>query len=196
MHMDAPRSVSAALLLAMLATFCCGQSGLEKFSKCSLGNDFEIVKVDRLHTPMSRTVDTPSGSTNVVMIDGLRILIAYNHDELFVNLKAEQLEKLRYPADKQTLIDSLGLMAERTPDLEANKPSNSKLGRFEGYGINRTKLECGVLSVYMWFDDASSQVLTAYILNDEPADRKFQTIGEYRELRNRFLQKLSSCSLS
>jgi len=40
------------------------------------------------------------------------------------------------------------------------------------------------------------QVLTAYILNDEPADRKFQAMGEYKELRDLFLQKLSACSLS
>ena len=55
------------------------------------------------------------------MIDGFRILIGYNHDEPFVNLKAEQLEESHYPADKPTLIDSLELMANRTPELEADK---------------------------------------------------------------------------
>jgi len=48
-----PQSSSRCSLLSVAANLD------EKFSKCGLGNDFEIVKVDRLHTPMSRTVDTP-----------------------------------------------------------------------------------------------------------------------------------------
>jgi|SRR5437762_6427912 len=74
-------------------------------------------------------------------------------------------------------------------------PQVFKVGRFESYAINRTKLEGGVLSIYLWFDDSGAQVLTAYLLNDEPAARKFKTIDEYRNLRDRFLQKLSGCDL-
>jgi len=52
------------------------------------------------------------------------------------------------------------------------------------------------LSVCLWFDDASAQVVAAYILNGGPADRIFQAMSEYKQLRNRWLQKLSSGSLS
>ena len=79
--------------------------------------------------------------------------------------------------------------------MESEKPTKSKVGRFESYAINRTKLEGGVLSTYLWFDDSDAQVLTAYILNDEPAARKFKTIDEYRNLRDRLLQKLSGCDV-
>ena len=147
MHMDASQSVSAARLRLMLASLRCVQSGLEKLSKCNLGNDFEIVKVDRLHAPMSRTVDTPSGSKNMVMIDGFCILTAYNHEEPFGNLKAEQLEKSRYPADKQSLIESLGWMAKRTPTWRVINRATVNLGGLRDHGINCTKLEAAVLGV-------------------------------------------------
>lgn len=172
---------------------CLGQSGLEKFSQCNLGSDFQIVQTDRLPNAMTRSVETPSGSKEIVMTDGYRILIAYRQEEAFVNLKAEQLDKARYLADKQALIASLETSAKGTPNMESDKPAKSKFGRFESYGINRTKLEGGVLSIYLFFDDSAAQVLTAYILNDEPENRKFQTIDDYHELRDRFLRKLSAC---
>jgi len=143
---------------------------------------------------MTRTVETSSGPKEVTMTDGYRILIAYQN-EPFVNLKAEQFDKTRYSTDKQSLIDSLESSAKGTPNMESEKPTKSKVGRFESYAINRTKLEGGVLSIYLWFDDSGAQVLTAYLLNDEPAARKFKTIDEYRNLRDRFLQKLSGCDL-
>jgi len=128
------------------------------------------------------------------MTDGYRILIAYQN-EPFVNLKAEQFDKTRYSTDKQSLIDSLESSAKDSPNMESEKPTKSKMGRFESYAINRTKLEGGVLSIYLWFDDSGAQVLTAYILNDEPAVRKFKTIDEYRNLRDRFLQELNGCDV-
>ena len=55
-------------------------------------------------------------------------------------------------------------------------------------------LEGGVLSTYILFDDSAAQALTAYILNEEPKDRKFQTIGEYEKIRDNFLKKLGACA--
>jgi hypothetical protein len=56
--------------------------------------------------------------------------------------------------------------------------------------------ECRGLTPFILFDDSAAQVITAYILNDEPATRKFQSMDEYRELRDRFLQKLAACGAS
>jgi len=142
---------------------------------------------------MTRTVDTPSGTKEVLMTDGYRVLIAYKDTELFVNLKAEQFEAARYQADKASLIASLESDAKGTPNMESTKPAKVTIGNFDGYAINRTKLEGGVLSIYELFDDPASQVLTAYILNAEPKERQFKTIDEYHELRDRFLQKLAAC---
>ena len=188
-------TLSAVFVPVLFLTFTIqgfGQSPIERFSRCKLGGDFEIVQVDRLPGTVTRSLQTPVGPKEVVMTDGYRILITYQN-EPFVNLKAEQFDKARYSNDKQSLIDSLGPSAKGTPNSESEKPAKSKMGRFESYAINRTKLEGGVLSMYLWFDDSDAQVLTAYILNDEPAARKFKTIDEYRDLRDRFLQKLSGC---
>jgi hypothetical protein len=189
------RCLITTLLFAMRVDSCFGQApGLESFSHCNLGSDFQIAQVDRLANAMTRSVETSSGSKEIAMTDGYRILIAFEQEEPFVNLKAEQLEKWRYANDKQSLISSLEFSAKGTPNMESDKSAKTKRGRFETYGINRKRLEGGVLSTYILFDDSSAQILTAYILNDEPDHRKFQTITEYKELRDRFLRKLSSCN--
>jgi hypothetical protein len=183
------------ILFSIVGCSCLAQSGLEKFAHCDLGEDFQIVQVDRLpRAPMSRTVETSSGSKEVVMIDGYRVLITYKETEPFVNLKAEQFEKARYATDKQTLISSLENSAKGTPNMASAKPERVKVGSFDAYGINRRALEGGVLSTYILFDDSAAQALTAYILNEEPKDRKFQAIGEYEKIRDNFLKKLGACT--
>ena len=47
---------------------------------------------------------------------------------------------------------------------------------FNLYGVNRNKLEGGVLSIYNLFEDSSHTAVTMYLLNDEPAKRKFRKI--------------------
>ena len=187
--------IGILLLVSIVTCPCFAQSTLEKFTHCNLGDDFQIVQVDRLpRAPMSRTVETASGSKQVVMTDGYRVLITYKETEPFVNLKAEQFENARYATDKQTLISSLENSSKGTPNMVSAKPERAKIGFFDAYGINRKALEGGVLSTYILFDDSAAQALTAYILNDEPKDRKFQTIGEYDKLRDNFLNKLGACT--
>jgi hypothetical protein len=48
--------------------------------------------------------------------------------------------------------------------------------------------------LYLLFDDASRMVTTIYFLNQEPKDRSFQTIEEYRAMRDRFLSTYTSCA--
>jgi hypothetical protein len=50
-----------------------------------------------------------------------------------------------------------------------------------------------VLGLYLLLDDASRMVTTIYFLNQEPKDRSFQTIEEYRAMRDRFLATYTAC---
>jgi hypothetical protein len=60
-------------------------------------------------------------------------------------------------------------------------------------GLDREKLEGGVLGVYLLLDDSSRIATTIYFLNQEPKDRSFQTLEEYRVQRDRFLATYSTC---
>jgi hypothetical protein len=59
--------------------------------------------------------------------------------------------------------------------------------------LDREKLEGGVLGIYLFFDNSAHVVTNIYLLNQEPQNRKFQTIEEYRQLRDRFLVSYSAC---
>ena len=60
-------------------------------------------------------------------------------------------------------------------------------------GLDRDKLEGGVLGLYLLLDDSSRMVTTIYFLNQEPRDRSFQTMEEYRGMRDRFLVTYTGC---
>jgi|tagenome__1003787_1003787.scaffolds.fasta_scaffold20026528_2 hypothetical protein len=169
---------------------------LEAFTRCDLGKDFQIVQNDRLEQSTTRTVETLSGTREVDVLDGYRILITYKNDEPFVNLKAEQLNVATYGKDRQNLIDSLEFAATKTAGMESRTPIHTKIGRFESFMITRKNLEGGVLSIVTMFDDAKMQVLTAYVLNDEPQNRKFKSIEEFKGIRDDFLTRLSGCGVS
>ena len=74
-----------------------------------------------------------------------------------------------------------------------NKDLTTPLNGFEAHGLDRERLEGGVLGVYLLFDDPAHSVTTIYLLNQEPQDRKFQTIEEYQSLRDRFLRSYTAC---
>jgi len=59
--------------------------------------------------------------------------------------------------------------------------------------MDGSKLEGGSLGIYLIFDDKKQVVTTIYFLNQEPQERKFQTLDEYRRLRDRFLSRYGSC---
>jgi hypothetical protein len=142
---------------------------------------------------MSRSVDTQDGTRNIILLDGYRVLITYQGTEAFVNLKAERLQSESYARDKQTLLESLEFAAKHTPDMESSKPMRYIVNGIALYGIDRKQLSGGVLSIYNLFQDSDHIVVTMYLLNDEAANRKFQTIKEYREIRDRFLRVYTAC---
>ncbi len=166
---------------------------LTRYTKCKLGKDFQIVQVDRLPHTMTRGVKTKSGDQEVVLLDGYRVLITYDQTEPFVNLKVEQLQKSTYATDKQTLIDTLEFAASGTPNMESSTPKKEVMNGIELYSVNRKHLEGGSLSIYNLFSDADQIAVTMYLLNDEPAERKFQSIEQCHDIRDSFLRAYTSC---
>lgn len=192
--MNTLKTVICTLVLVSLQAACAQDpDSLKRFTQCNLGKDFQVVQVDRLPRAMSRSVDTKDGTHNVVLLDGYRVLITYDQTEPFVNLKAERLQKETYAKDKQILLGSLEAIASQSPDMESSIPKKSIMNGVEVFGIDRKVLQGGVLSIYNVFQDSNQIVVTMYLLNDEPANRKFQTIGEYHEVRDKFMSSYALC---
>ncbi len=117
-------------------------------------------------------------------------MFAYPGTDFYANVKAEQLPAVHHSQLKQILLDSLQHLA---PGNTINPSLNSPINGLEAHGLDRNTLEGGVLGIYLLFDNSSRIVTTIYFLNQEPQNRKFQTLDEYHQLREQFLKSYSSC---
>jgi hypothetical protein len=120
----------------------------------------------------------------------MRVMFAYPNTDFYANVKAEAIPAAKYAEDKRYLLDNLQHLAH---GITVNTALNSPLNGFEVHGIDRDKLEGGVLGIYLFFDDARHAVTTIYLLNQQPEARKFKTIEEYRTLRDQFLAGYTHC---
>lgn len=121
---------------------------------------------------------------------GVRVMFAYPNTDFYANVKAELLPSTNYAQLKQFLLDNFQYIAH---DNIVNSSLAAPLNGLEAHGLDRDKLEGGVLGIYLLFDNSAHVVTTIYFLNQEPQNRKFQTIEEYRQLRDRFLASYSGC---
>jgi len=181
------------LLTASLASAqsLLNQEGLGAYSNCTFADGLQIVQTDMLPPGVNaRPVETPSGERRIDLEAGMRIMFAYPDTDFYANVKAERLPAGNYPELKKILMDNFDYMAKGNV---VNTAVHSPMNGFEVHGLDREKLEGGVLGIYLFLDDATRTVTTIYLLNQEPQNRKFKTIEEYRTLRDRFLPAYTGC---
>ena len=167
---------------------------LQPYTTCKLPTGPDVVEVTMLPSaPMTRTVDTLRGPRNILMLDGVRVMFAYPETDFYANLKAEVLPADTYAAEKADLISEEDKMLAADDTNSRNYALKPKVQGFEIYGIDRKKLEGGVLGAYLFFDDPTHVVTTIYFLNGDPGRRRFNDMGEYAKLRDSFLQNYTSC---
>ena len=164
---------------------------LKPYTKCNLGPDFQIFKVDGPVTDFAWRTSTKSGEVPVPVDSGYRVLVTYREAELFGNLKVERLPKAQFVDEKATLLSSLEFQSSYA-GIEPKVQTDTRNG-VTFYGIDRRRLEGGVLSTYTFFRDEQSIVVTLYLLNAEPDVRKFNTLEEYKAVRDKFLDAYSKC---
>jgi hypothetical protein len=183
-----------------------GQSGsnadpLKPYTKCKGPGDLEIREVTRRASGASnhREVTTASGNEKVSVTDGYRVMFAYP-DLLyyFANVKIEQSAPDRYPKDKEILIKQLRYYSSTKQATAMIFADKALLNGFEHYGMDRDKIDVGgQVGTHVLFYDPAYLVITIYFLNQSKAiplnKRRFETIGEYREWRDSFLNSYSEC---
>jgi hypothetical protein len=189
-------ALGCSLVISALAN---GQSRplaapLVPYTECKLPTGPDVVEVTKLPAvPMTRTVDTLRGPRNVLIEDGVRVMFDYPNTDFYANLKAEQLKADTYEAEKADLISEEDKMLASDDTNSRNYALKPKMQGFEIYGIDRKKLEGGVLGAYLFFDDPTHVVTTIYFLNGEPGRRRFNDMAEYAKLRDGFLESYTKC---
>ena len=168
---------------------------LKPFTTCELDNGLRIVQVDRLPKDVkSRTVTTSKGEQAISLADGYRVMVAYNEDrDWFANIKAEKSVTTEYEQDKEFVIENLKWAASTSKELESQEPVKVSLGEYEGYGTSKRTLVGDTLGIYVLFSDVNHTIITFYFINQNPKRKRFQTIEEWRLLRDEFLKTYTTC---
>ena len=169
---------------------------LKRFTACDLHDGLRIVQVDRLpKKTKSRTVKTSSGDRKISLADGYRVMVAYNeHRDWFANIKAEKSVAGEYERDKQNAIENLKWAVSVGTEMESQEPVKVTFGEYEGYGSNRRTLVGNMLGIYVLFSDVDATIITFYFINQNSNRKRFQTIEEWRVLRDEFLETYTTCA--
>lgn len=169
---------------------------LKPFTTCQLDSGLRIVEVDRLPKKVkSRTVATSKGEQKISLADGYRVMVAYNDDkDWFANIKAEKSFDADYEQDKERVIDNLKWAASTSKELENPEPVKISFNEHEGYATSKRELKTGnMLGIYVLFSDAHRTITTFYFINQNEKRKRFQTIEEWRTVRDEFLNTYTRC---
>jgi hypothetical protein len=198
MHAHCNLSILTVAMVAMAAGASPANSqtgtpsdALTPYMTCSFPDGLQIVRTDPLAPGITRRdVETDSGSQHVEMEAGMRIMFAYPDTDFYANVKAEVLPVAKFGEMKAYLMENFEHLAHGNT---VNTGLKSPVSGFEAHGLDRDKLEGGVLGIYLLFDQPTHTVMTIYMLNQEPQDRKFKNMDEYRLMRDRFLATYTAC---
>jgi hypothetical protein len=169
-------------------------SAFDRYTSCKFSDGLAVVETSPLSPGIQeRTVPTSKGSRQIPIVEGRRVMFAYPEKDFYANVKVEILPEKNYTETRQSLTDNFDFMLNSGVGHTRNYGLKPILNGLDERGLDRDKLEGGVLGIYLLIDDASRMVTTIYFLNQEPAGRSFQTLEEYRAQRDRFLMSYTSC---
>jgi len=164
------------------------------YEHCKFADDLALVEKTPLPDGVQgRTVQTIMGPRQVPLTGGTRLLFAYPQTEPFANVKIEQIPASSYTQAKQDLIANFEQILTGDDSSTRNYALKPKLNGLEIYGLDRKRLEGGVLGIYLFFLDRTHTVTTVYFLNQDPAVRSFTSLESYAALRDTFLNAYTSC---
>jgi hypothetical protein len=187
------RRLVAALMGITIAIAAHAQTdnGLSAYASCAFPDGLLIVQTDPLAPgAASRAVDTDHGVRQIDLEAGLRVMFAYPDTDFYANVKVERLPAARFDELHHALLENFDYMAHGNT---VNTAMQSPMNGFEVHGLDRNNMEGGVLGVYLLFDPPAHTVTTIYFLNQDPPSRKFQTMDQYRALRDKFLSTYTGC---
>jgi hypothetical protein len=174
---------------------------LKPYTKCKAEGGMKIREVDRrpAKAELFREVQTEKGMQKVSVLDGYRVMFAFpDLPYYYANVKIEQSAADSYEQDKQILVDQLKYHTTTKELTKMIFTDKTALNGFEHYGLDRDKIDIGgVMGTHLLFYDSDHLVVTINFLNQSKAiflnNRRFETIEEYGEIRDKFLNSYSPC---
>lgn len=142
---------------------------------------------------MTRPAETLTGTRQIKLVDGVFAAFAYPDSAPFANVKVELLPAATYTAEKNDLISEFDAINAKGEDTQRNYALKTTVNGFEIYGFDRTALDGNVLGIYLFFDNPHHVATTAYFLNAPEGQRKFNSVAEYTQLREAFVNAYTSC---
>ena len=170
---------------------------LKQYSICSFNDGLKIKDVQRLDEDLlrSRGVDTKDGRKEVTRIGSFYVLVGYPKMSPFANIRPEQsqLVKDMFESDKNNVVENLKYIISTSRENESDAPIKNTINGFEHYSADRKSLVGSTLGISVLFNDTDNTITTIYFFNAEPKKRNFQTIEEWKNLRDRFLNSYTQC---
>ena len=143
-----------------------------------------------------RSVKTADGEQKVSVVDGYRVMFAYEKARYyFANVKVEQSKAKEYATDKETIIESIKYLPffENVP-VQMVYRVKSDFNGYEVYGADMDVIDKGgMIGIYVIFSEADKMVVTVYFLNQGSEHRRFNNIEGFRALRDNFLKRYTRC---
>ncbi len=192
------RNTPVVLLVVFFIASCVDDrsestSRLLSYTGCTFGGGLVPVIVERAQNlPMARPVETAAGQAPVSVADGYRLILAFPNTGAFVNLKIEQSMVGRYNSDKQSVLEQMQHMSATARGVVVNL-ERSVIGGVDIAALNNPGFDGAALGFYTFFVDAKDIIATAYVLNQLPDRRAFQTVVEYQAMRDRFVGEFAAC---
>jgi hypothetical protein len=166
----------------------------QPYTTCKFSDGLEVVETSPLALGVTtRAVPTIKDTRNVEVLTGRRVLFTYPDKDYFANVWVEVLSGKNYADEKQALIDNFDYLLASERQNGRNYDLKPTMHGLDTRGLDRDQLEGAVVGFYLLFDDSSHVATTIYFLNQEPSVRSFQTMEEYREMRDRFLTTYTAC---
>ncbi|HLM03505.1 MAG TPA: hypothetical protein VK400_20795 [Pyrinomonadaceae bacterium] len=167
---------------------------LKSYSACTFDDGLTVKKARRIKGVKNRAVQTADGHKEVSRTNSYEILVTYPNTDIFASIRPEMSQANSYEQDKKNVLESLKHFISLSRDLESNEPIKATYNGFESYGLNRSTVNSyNTIGQYVLFNEADKTITTIYFFNAKPKNRKFQTIEEWRELRDKFLNNYTRC---
>jgi hypothetical protein len=167
---------------------------LRPLAGCAFPNGLVARSVDRWPANMpSRQVQTSTGPMQVSVADGYRLMLAFPDTAPFVNLKLERSQPGKLAADRTAILAQMTSFAA-TPGAAVSPFKVIERHGVEIMALNNPTLNGGgVISIYTLISEKNNVIATAYLLDQKPGQRKFQTYEQYQALRDDFIYALALC---
>ena len=172
----------------------------KRYTSCRFDNDLYIKEVTRRNKSGEkyRTVTTADGEKKVSVVDGYRVMFAYEKARYyFANVKVEESNAQDYANDKETVIEHIKHLPFHNVPVKMTFREKRSFNGFEVYGADMDVIDKdGVIGIYVIFSDADNVIVTIYFLNQGRENRRFNNIEEFRGLRDDFLNRYTRCIAS